>query len=413
MQARVLHTLSQRPSLTGSGVTLDAIAREAAAAGWMQHALIGVPAGDSSSVDGLGGKEISRLEFKSENGSPDASLDFNVPGMSDVMPYPSTRFSRMTGQQLEAYRSAWSSALSPIIDEFKPDIIHAHHAWILSSMLKDLAPDIPVVVHGHGTALRQLNQCPHLAEAIRAGCRRNDLFAVLHEEHARLYREEYGLAEEQVAVVGAGYREDLFHREKAPMDRGASILYAGKLSESKGLSALLDAFEILREDLPGVKLQIAGGGAGEESERILARMETFGEDIIYHGMVSQFELAGLMRQCSVFALPSFFEGLPLVLIEALACGCRPVCTDLPEVRSGILPHLPEVLYTVPLPAMETIDRPLREELPVFAQNLSQMLHRALGDPPPHPGDDLGELLFPFTWRAVYRRIEAAWLQLTG
>ena len=45
MKGRVLHTLSQRPSLTGSGVTLDALAREAAA-GWSQRALIGVPAGD-------------------------------------------------------------------------------------------------------------------------------------------------------------------------------------------------------------------------------------------------------------------------------------------------------------------------------------------------------------------------------
>ena len=48
MQARVLHTLSQRPSLTGSGIPLAALVREAAVAGWRQRALIGVPAGVSS-----------------------------------------------------------------------------------------------------------------------------------------------------------------------------------------------------------------------------------------------------------------------------------------------------------------------------------------------------------------------------
>jgi len=413
MQARVLHTLSQRPSLTGSGVTLDALAREAGAAGWIQRALIGVPTGDSSPVDGLGDEEIRRLEFKGNSGTAEAALDFHVPGMSDVMPYPSTRFSRMTPGQLTSYRSAWRSALSRILSEFKPDIIHAHHAWLLSSMLKDLAGDTPVVVHGHGTALRQLSQCPHLGEEIREGCRRNDLFAVLHEEHARLYRKEYRLAEEQVAVVGAGYREDLFHCEGATEDRDNSILFAGKLSESKGLRSLLDAFELLREDQLGVKLHIAGGGAGKESERLLERMETFGEDVVYHGRVSQPELAGIMRGCGVFVLPSFFEGLPLVLIEALACGCRPVCTDLPGVRSGILPHLPEVIHTVAMPAMETVDKPVEADLPEFSRNLAERLRHALLDPPPSSGEDLRELLFPFTWRAVYRRIEAAWQKLTG
>ena len=372
-----------------------------------------MPTGDSSPVDGLGDEEIHRLEFKGNSGTAEAALDFHVPGMSDVMPYPSTRFSRMTPGQLTSYRSAWRSALSRILSEFKPDIIHAHHAWLLSSMLKDLAGDTPVVVHGHGTALRQLSQCPHLGEEIREGCRRNDLFAVLHEEHARLYRKEYRLAEEQVAVVGAGYREDLFHCEGATEDRDNSILFAGKLSESKGLRSLLDAFELLREDQLGVKLHIAGGGAGKESERLLERMETFGEDVVYHGRVSQPELAGIMRGCGVFVLPSFFEGLPLVLIEALACGCRPVCTDLPGVRSGILPHLPGVIHTVAMPAMETVDKPVEADLPEFSRNLAERLRHALLDPPPSSSEDLRELLFPFTWRAVYRRIEAAWQKLTG
>ena len=408
MQTRVLHTLSQRPSLTGSGVTLEAISREAGAAGWQQHALIGVPAGDPGSVDGLRPGEISRLDFG--NGG-EGSLDFDIPGMSDVMPYPSTRFSRMSAEQLSAYRAAWTAAFSRAFDEFKPRIIHAHHAWILSSVLKDAAGSTPVIVHGHGTALRQLELCPHLADEIREGCRRNDLFVVLHQEHARLYREEYGLREEQVAVVGAGYREDLFHCTAALEERGDSILYAGKISESKGLSSLLDAFEILRARRPGARLEIAGSGSGEEAERLLGRMKTFGEALVYHGRVDQPRLAELMRSCKVFALPSFYEGLPLVLVEALACGCRPVCTALPGVRSGILPHLPGVLHTVELPEMEKIDQPAAAALPGFADDLSGALERALEAPLPHSGKDPGELLAPFTWRSVFERIESAWLHL--
>ena len=412
MQGRVLHTLSQRPSLTGSGVTLDALAREAAA-GWNQRALIGVPAGDPGEAGELPGEQVYRLEFGGENKTGEMARGFPVPGMSDVMPYESTRFSQMTKEELDSYRSAWRGILARALDEFRPDIIHAHHAWLLSSLVKELAGDTPVVVHGHGTDLRQLSLCPHLADEVREGCGRSDLFVVLHEEHARLYRAEYGLAEHQVAVVGAGYSEALFHCRDAPRERGDSILYAGKLSESKGVGALLDAFELLRARRPGTRLQIAGGGMGEETERLMERMKTFGEDLVYHGQVDQPRLAELMRSCSVFVLPSFFEGLPLVLVEAIACGCRPVCTDLPGVRSGLLPHLPGVLDTVAMPTMKTVDQPDPDALPGFSKDLSDTLERALDETPPHSGENPAGLLAPFTWQAVFGRIETAWLRLTN
>ena len=116
MKGRVLHTLSQRPSLTGSGVTLDALAREAAA-GWNQRALIGVPAGDPGEAGGLPGEQVYRLEFGGENKTAETALGFPVPGMSDVMPYESTRFSQMTKEELDSYRSAWRGILARALDE--------------------------------------------------------------------------------------------------------------------------------------------------------------------------------------------------------------------------------------------------------------------------------------------------------
>ena len=105
--ARVLHVLSQRPLLTGSGVTLDALVRRAAAADWEQHVAIGVPeSGPAPAVGGLASQSVSALTF----GQP--PLDFAVPGMSDVMPYPSTRFADLDPRQLSDYREAWRSHLA-------------------------------------------------------------------------------------------------------------------------------------------------------------------------------------------------------------------------------------------------------------------------------------------------------------
>jgi len=230
MPPRVLHVLSQRPSLTGSGVTLDAIVRHAAAAGWEQRVVCGTPADDPApEVGGLPAERVRPLVFGG------AELTFPVPGMSDVMPYPSTRFSAMTAEMLGAYRRAWRRHVTTVVTSWRPDVIHAHHVWLLGALLADAAPGVPVVSHCHATGLRQLGLCPHLADEVRAGVARNDHFVVLHGEHAARLRATLGVAKERVTVVGAGYREDLFHTRGRAAAPGPALLYAGKYSRAKGL----------------------------------------------------------------------------------------------------------------------------------------------------------------------------------
>lgn len=397
---RVLHLLSQRPSLTGSGVTLDALIRNAAESGWEQAAAIGVPAADAEpAVGGLAANRIHPLRFESE------SLPFPVPGMSDVMPYRSTRWSEMGPEDLDRYRGKWAEHLRPVLERFAPDVIHAHHVWILGSLIKDLAPSIPVVSHCHATGLRQMELCPHLAEAVRRGCRRNDRFAVLHSEHADRLRLELGLEAGRIIVVGAGYREDLFHQGgRTP---GTELLFIGKYAHAKGLPSLLDAFDQLREARPDWTLHVAGSGAGPEAEALRQRMEAMAPHVVLHGQVDQERLAELMRAASVCILPSFYEGLPLALVEALACGCRLVTTDLPGVIESIAPKIPaECIEIVPRPRLSGPDSPVEADLPAFTKRLAAAIERSMSAPPVGPVD-----LKSFTWRALFHRVERIWREL--
>ena len=403
---RVLHTLSQRPSLTGSGTTLDALARHAAAAGWEQQAVIGVPSDDPAPpVDGISPGSVHALRFGG------ASLPFDLPGMSDVMPYPSTRFSAMSPDQLEAYRRAWAEHLAPVIRDFRPQVIHAHHLWILTSMLRDLAPDVPVVAHSHSTGLRQMELCPHLARGVQRGCARADAFAVLHDELAGRVAQQLAVDPARVRVVGAGYREELFHPRGRPAGGGERLVYVGKYSAAKGLPWLLDAVERLVARRPGLRLHVAGSGAGPEAEDLRRRMEAMDERVVLHGQLTQAELADRLRRCDVCVLPSMYEGLPLVLAEALACGCRLVSTALPGVTGQLAPHLGPALETVAMPRLEGVDVPVPADLPAFVDRLEAALDRALDRPPVLAElgpDGLGGVLAPFTWAAVFRRVEALW-----
>ena len=177
----------------GSGITLDAMVRHAADVGHEQRVVVAVPDHDPHpEVGGLAGDQIHSLVFG------DRPLDFAVPGMSDVMPYPSTRFSELTDGQLNIYRREWSDHLRPIVDDFKPDIIHSHHVWLMSGLLKDVAPDIPIVTQCHATGMRQMELCPHLIDEVRRGCSRIDAFAVLHRGHAEALRRCLGITDDRI-----------------------------------------------------------------------------------------------------------------------------------------------------------------------------------------------------------------------
>jgi glycosyltransferase involved in cell wall biosynthesis len=404
---RILHLLSQRPLLTGSGITLDAFVRYGAAAGHDQRVVVGVPADDPAPpVGGLASEQIHRLPF----GSP--PLDFPVPGMSDVMPYASTRFSQLNHAQIDAYRRAWAEHLEPILNDFQPDVIHSHHVWLMSAMLKDLAPRTPVVTHCHATGLRQMELCPHLADDVRAGCSRNDAFIVLHTGDAERLRHDLDLDPARIHVVGAGYREDLFHcRDRDPKPK-ATLLYVGKLSAAKGLPWLLDAFERVLARRPAIRLHVAGSGTGEEVDRLRSRMDRLAPAVVQHGQLAQPELAELARQCTVCVLPSMYEGLPLVLVEALASGCRLVATALPGVTAELVPWLGTSMTTIEPPRLESVDRAVPDDLPAFVDDLEAALEAALDAPPPgDPARTMPEALAHFSWKAVFGRVETVWRSL--
>jgi glycosyltransferase involved in cell wall biosynthesis len=112
-----------------------------------------------------------------------------------------------------------------------------------------------------------------------------------------------------------------------------------------------------------------------------------------------------MKNSDVFVLPSYFEGLPLVLIEAMASGALPVSTDLPGVREWIDSNVggPNVRY-VPMPPMKSIDEPEDEARAGFAAELARVLKKAVLDiasgDAPGPLPDSSSI----TWDSVSSRL---------
>ncbi len=397
----VLHLLSQQPLLTGSGVTLDAIVRAADGRRWEQHAVVGVPAGADPRIGELNPEHVHALEF----GTADHPLV--LPGMSDVMPYPSTVFSTMDDAAWTDYRERWRGHLETVIRATRPDVIHTNHVWCMSSIVKDVAPDTPLITHCHATGLRQMELCPNRADEVRTGIGRSDRFVVLHGGHRESLVEKLDVDPARVEVVGAGYRDEVFSGAGAAT-RGSTIAYVGKISAAKGVRELAVAFGRVLESIPDAHLHVAGSGAGPEADELRACLSEYGDAVELHGHVAPEQLASILRECAVCVLPSFYEGLPLVLVEAAASGCRLVATALPGVVEQIAPVLGDSMRLVPMPEMDGPDTPIAAALPAFTDRLAKELMASLRDDiaPVDEGS-----LRAFQWGAVFERIERVWREL--
>ena len=115
-------------------------------------------------------------------------------------------------------------------------------------------------------------------------------------------------------------------------------------------------------------------------------------------------------------LPSFFEGLPLVVLEALASGCRVVTTALPGVVEVLGGYDTEAIVMVPRPRLLGQDTPHPEDEAGFVRDLAGALERqilAAGERPEVGRQAVAELLDYYSWSQVFARVEKVYQRALG
>jgi len=128
-------------------------------------------------------------------------------------------------------------------------------------------------------------------------------------------------------VAPGGYLESL------GVSPGEYVLSVARLVPEKGLHDLINAFRGMDTNW---RLVIAGG-ADHEDEYSLSLKKSAGEDprIVMCGVVKGRDIKELYTNAGIFVLPSYHEGLPIVLLEALSYGLPILCTDIPQNREII------------------------------------------------------------------------------
>ena len=378
---RILHVTAQKPDSTGSGVYLTQVVRGCVQPGCEQAVVCGIGPEDVPQLpDGVG---VFPVRFETDE------LPFPVVGMSDVMPYKATRYRDMTPQMVAQFRTAFERRLRQAVAELRPDVIFCHHLYLLTSWVRELFPQLAVVGLSHSSDLRQMRQHGLERERIVEGIRGLDLVFGLHEGMVGDISQIFGIQPGRVHVLGTGYDATVFNC-KAPCslpmgeERPPRLLYVGKIAYAKGVASLVRCLDQLPVSLDDLEVYLVGGAGDEAEHEAIEELARAGRHkVVFTGKVGAEELVGLYRSCDTFVLPSFYEGLPLVVVEAMACGCKVVVTDLPGVRPWLSANVPDApVRYVALPAMHDVDVPDPSDLPAFEQRLAAQIAASLSDPAP-------------------------------
>lgn len=266
--------------------------------------------------------------------------------------------------------AAWNrSAAKRVVamaEEFRPDIAHVHNTWVSLSpaVLDGLdAAGIPVVVTLHNyrflCANARLFRDGRPCELCVDGSRLNGVLHRCYRDSALLsalvhgtslvakrrgvwtnVRKFFALTEEARALfLSAGLPEhstvvkDNFVHDPGerpdPPSASSSVLFVGSLEPEKGIAVLLEAWQ--RAAPPDLRLIIVGTGSLEDDLRSSAP-----PSVRFMGHQAAGEVRRLMLEARALAFPSiWYEGQPMVVLEALAAGLPVAASSVPFYTSSM------------------------------------------------------------------------------
>ncbi|MDD2285997.1 MAG: glycosyltransferase family 4 protein [Paludibacter sp.] len=224
------------------------------------------------------------------------------------------------------------------IKEIRPDIIHAQN--ITNSIPAYLAwkiYHIPYVICIHGNLelmgpflpdflKRFWPKFPHIKAAAE--------IIALTNEMATRFGKELGKIP---AVIPNGVDLERFYPaqiDEKKISISPVILTLSRIDNKKGLEYAIESMTKIHAKFPTAKLQIVGEGEYRKELENLAEKNTLSATVEFTGLVPNSEVPNYLRNADLFLLPSLYEGLPLTLLEAMACGLPIISTPVsiaPEI----------------------------------------------------------------------------------
>ena len=311
---------------------------------------------------------VTKTIIFSNGDNQGAELDFNFPCFT-THPRSTRTFYNLSDTEMETYIQVWRQHVDEAINEFQPDVIHAHHVWVTPYVASET--NLPYVISCHGTDLMGFRDGPRYRELALIGAKNaHSVIAISRQVQAEAMK-TYQLPEDKVPLIWNGFGIDHFKilpdatKENVLKEFGMAenydkplVSFVGKFTEFKGIDVLLRAAARYEKKLPGVQTVLVGHGVlWDEMHKL--REELGLKGVHFLGHQPQDRVARIYNAADVSIVPSRVEPFGLVAVEALACGTPVVATN-----AGGLPDFinEEVGALVPVDDPDGLSRAIVDEI---------------------------------------------------
>ncbi|ROS05048.1 glycosyltransferase involved in cell wall biosynthesis [Sinobacterium caligoides] len=215
--------------------------------------------------------------------------------------------------------------------------VHASLKWsflrkaIVIRLVKFLGGRVILHLHSGGFSEFYENECSERQqEKIRDIFNLSDRVIVLSSQWLSWVR-GIVLQQDKVEVVYNAVPD--LHLSRKDADRNV-ILFLGKLSESKGVGDLIEAFSLVLERFPEARL-ILGGNGDVDYYRKQVKAKGLERNVVFLGWVTGEEKLAWLQRAGVYTLPSYHEGFPMGVLEAMSAGIPVVASTAGGIPDAI------------------------------------------------------------------------------
>lgn len=226
-----------------------------------------------------------------------------------------------------------------MLDEYPDAIIH--YNWPLSKpsiirdypfMLYALKQKRKIIVHIHGGPFLTAIHIPwYLKSIMRIVFSWDVPFIVLSQQEKTILQKRFRAKEVITLPNCIELNEAEKYNRAMPSNECLHLGYLGRIEQNKGMRELLEACKKLKGKVPFV-LHLAGK---EESSGcyLSSFKDSLGESFEYEGIISGEKKETFLKKTDVLTMPTYFEGLPMSLLECMSFGCVPVVTAVGSIPS--------------------------------------------------------------------------------
>jgi glycosyltransferase involved in cell wall biosynthesis len=239
--------------------------------------------------------------------------------------------------------------------KYKVSLIHAH--WIipqgllavLCRQIRLVSKHIRILCTAHGGDLFSLQG--RLLQILKC-------YTLRHCDHAtvvstamrdRLISMDCSTENLSIQSMGVDLTTQFVPDKHAAKTR--DIIFVGRLVEKKGVSTLIDSIKLLKKDYPALKVALVGDGPERPNLEQQCRQLGIDKQVEFAGSIPNDRVPEFYQSAKIAVVPSIIaadgdqEGLGLVAVEALGCGCATIVSDLPALRDVVTPGENGLVFT--------------------------------------------------------------------